>query len=459
MNREEALQYAQLHHDHVLAQLIEFLRIPSVSAQPQHDADTARAAEWLADTMHQIGLHHVAVMPTGGHPIVYGDWLLAGPDRPTVLFYGHYDVQPPDPLALWDTPPFEPHIADDYLWARGASDDKGQVMIILAALASYLQAGVPLPINVKVMLEGEEESGSTHLAPFIEANRQLLHADVAYIADTAMAAKDRPSIIYGLRGIVAINININGPVRDLHSGVYGGVINNPINALAHILAQLKDEQGHILIPHFYDKVRPISADERARLAQSRPNLAEFIAYAGASAEWGEPEYSLPERMGARPTLEINGIVGGYTGIGSKTIIPTTAHAKITMRLVPDQTHDETSALFEQFVRQLCPPSVTVTFEHRGGGNPSLTNYDHPAVQAAAQACQTIFSVEPIFAREGASIPVVEELQRRLGLETVLLGFALEDDNIHSPNERFYLPNLQRGVNTIITFLANYGGEP
>jgi acetylornithine deacetylase/succinyl-diaminopimelate desuccinylase-like protein len=448
------LHYAATHQEKQLAELIEFLCIPSVSAQPEHDADTAAAARWLAEAMRAAGLEHVRLIDTDRHLLVYGDWLHAGSGAPTVLVYGHYDVQPAEPFALWQTPPFEPVVRDNYLYARGASDDKGQVYCHVKAVEAHLQGSGRLPVNVKFIVEGEEEIGGYSLAAFIPQNKALLAADVALVSDTAMVSPEQPAIVYGLRGMCYVFMDITGPSRDLHSGSFGGGINNPLNALGHIIAKLKDEEGHILIPGFYDKVRPLSPQERELLAGFPLDEKVYLQETGAPALWGEPEYTLVERLGARPTLDVHGIIGGYTGPGSKTVLPSAVHAKLSMRLVPDQDPDEIGRLLQQYVDQIAPPSVKVNLSYRGAPA-SVTDLNIPAIKAAATAYTQAFGRQPVYMREGGSIPVVGQFQTHLGLETVLMGFGLPSDNIHAPNERFYLPNYYRGIETSIRFLTEY----
>ncbi|MFW6184864.1 MAG: dipeptidase [Chloroflexota bacterium] len=453
--KETALRHAERTQERRLEELIEFLCIPSVSTKPEHDEDTRSAAQWLARAMREAGLENVQLFETAGHPLVYGDWLHAGPLAPTVLIYGHYDVQPAEPLDEWHTRPFEPEVRDDFLYARGASDDKGQVYIHVKVVESYLQSEGRLPLNVKFIVEGEEEIGGKHLGEFVPQHKELLAADVALISDSAMLGPEQPSIVYGLRGLCYVLLDVIGPDHDIHSGSYGGGINNPINALSHIIAGLKDENGRITIPGFYDDVRPLSEDERAMLAEYSLDEASWLAHTGAPAVWGEAEYSLVERLGARPTLDVNGIIGGYTGEGAKTIIPSRVHAKISMRLVPDQDPQKIRELFEAYVQELAPPSVRLRFDFQGAAPASINDYNTPAVQAAAEAYEAVFGRGPIFRREGGSIPVVGDFQRHLGLETVLMGFGLPDDRIHSPNERFYVPNFYRGIESGIHFLAAY----
>lgn len=454
----DALAYAADNKARNLDELFDFLRIPSIGTQPEHDADTQAAAEWLARALTTAGLENVKVIPTPRHSLVYADWLHAGPDAPTILIYGHYDVQPADPLGLWQSAPFEPVLRDDYIYARGSSDDKGQTYIHVKAVQAYLQTAGRLPVNVKFIIEGEEESGGESLEAFIPLSKELLAADIALVSDTSILSPEQPAIVYGLRGMCYLFLDLVGPAQDLHSGVYGGGINNPLNVLGHLIAQLKDEAGHILIPGFYDNVRPFTDRERELLAKFPLDQEKWLAITGSPAPWGEPEYSLVERLGARPTLEVNGIVGGYTGPGAKTVLPSAAHAKISMRLVPDQTPQEILQKFTDYIQQITPSTIKATVTYSHGAPPSVTDIDEPALQAAAAAYQVVFDRQPVYMREGGSIPVVAHFQTHLGLETVLMGFGLPDDRIHAPNERFHLPNFYRGIETAIHFLTIYGND-
>ncbi|MCB9430825.1 MAG: dipeptidase [Ardenticatenaceae bacterium] len=450
------LTYAQQQQAQHLQELIEFLRLPSISTQEKHNEDVAETAVWLANNMTQAGIENVRVIKTQRHPLVYGDWLHAGSDAPTALIYGHYDVQPVDPIELWDSAPFEPDIRDNYLYARGASDDKGQTFLHVKAVEAYLKTEGKLPINVKFIIEGEEESGGESLRAFIPANKELLTANVAVVSDTGMPSPQQPAITYGLRGNCYVLMDITGPARDLHSGSFGGGIDNPLNVLGHLIASFKDQEGHILIPGFYDDVRPLSDEERALLAQFPMDEAAWLADTGAPQTWGEPEYTLVERIGARPTLDVHGIIGGYTGPGGKTVLPSTVHVKLSMRLVPNQDPADILAKFKAHVLAVAPPTVSIVFHQRGGAPASVCNLNHPAMKAAAAAFTAVFENPPVFMREGGSIPVVGQFQQYLGLETVLMGFGLPSDNLHAPNERFYLPNFYRGIETSIRFLAEYG---
>jgi acetylornithine deacetylase/succinyl-diaminopimelate desuccinylase-like protein len=453
-----SLLYARQHYERHLAELFDFLRLPSISTDPAYAAPTAATAGWLAERLTAAKLENVRVIATDRHPLVYADWLHAGPDAPTVLIYGHYDVQPADPLALWETPPFEPQVRDDYVYARGAADDKGQVYIHVKAVEAYLHSSGRLPLNVKFIIEGEEEIGSANLRAFIADSHALLAADSALISDSAILGRDRPALVYSLRGNCHVLLDITGPARDLHSGTYGGSINNPLNALGHLLAKLKNEFGHVMIPGFYDRVRPLTLEERELLAEFPLTEEEWLAQTGAPALWGEPEYTLVERIGARPTLDVTGMVGGYIGEGTKTILPSSAHAKISMRLVPDQEPAEIATLFEQFVRDTLPPSVRVEMRLAGMSHAALIDRDTPPMRAAAAAYEATFGRPPVFMREGGSIPVVSDFSDQLGLPTVLMGFGLPGDRIHSPNERFYLPNFSKGIETSIRYLALLAGQ-
>ena len=452
---EGPLTYSAQHQNDHLQELTEFLRIPSISTQPERSADVRRAAEWLVDGLRHSGMENVQIIETDLHPLVYGDWLHAGESAPTVLVYGHYDVQPPEPLDLWKSPPFEPELRDDdYIYARGASDDKGQLLIHVQAVESYLKSTGELPVNVKFIVEGEEEMGGASLRRFIAESGAMLEADVVLISDTSMISKDQPTIVYGMRGLTYVFVDITGPSHDLHSGKYGGAIDNPLNVMGHVIARLKDLDGHVLIPGFYDKVRDLSPDERARLDRLPLDEKTLLEETGAPAVWGEEAYSLAARMGARPTLDVNGLIGGYTGSGGKTVLPSTAHAKISMRLVPDQEPEQIARLFKRYVESLVPRTMTVKVTTSHGAPATIVDVDTPAIRAAVEAYAEVFGKDPIFMRGGGSIPVIGQFQEDLGLQSVLMGFGLPDDRIHSPNERFFLPNYYQGIETIIHFYDN-----
>lgn len=430
--------------DRALAELLEFLGIPSVSSDPHHAADVSRCANHLAEQVRAAGLEHVEVLPTRGHPVVYGDWQHA-PGKPTVLVYGHYDVQPVDPLDQWLSPPFEPVVRDGAVYARGSADDKGQLYAHVKAVEASLQASGRLPVNIKVLFEGEEEIGSPNLEAFLEEHRERLRADLAVISDTSMYARETPSICYGLRGLSYFQVDLRGPRTDLHSGTFGGMVVNPAEALSRMLATLKTPDGHIAVPGFYDDVRPLAAEERGELARLPFDERNFKEEIGVEALWGETEYSVLERNWARPTLEVNGIWGGFSGPGSKTVIPATAGAKLSCRLVPDQQPERIVELVEKHLRRVCPHGVRMQFTIHAGARPSITPLDHWAVQAAAQGLERGFGKKPVFIRSGGTIPVVASFDSLLGIPTVLIGFGLPDEHAHAPNEFFLLSNYYRGI--------------
>jgi acetylornithine deacetylase/succinyl-diaminopimelate desuccinylase-like protein len=452
----EALQYAHLHRADFLSELKEFLSLPSISALPEHRADMQRTAHWLADHFTALGLRNATVNPTTGHPIVTAEWLEAGPDKPTVLIYGHYDVQPVDPIELWHSDPFKAEVRDDYVYARGASDDKGQTFIHAKVVESFMKSGGRLPVNVKLIIEGEEEIGGPSLDAFIEEHREQLKADIAVISDTHMLRPDQPCLIYALRGLCYIQVEVTGPARDLHSGQYGGAIYNPIQALCEMLASLKDREGHITVPGFYDKVLPLTAAERELLAQAPFSEAEFMQDAGVPGVWGEKGYTTKEQITARPTLEINGIWGGFTGEGPKTVLPARASAKISCRLVANQDHLEIAELLQNHLKQIAPPYVKVETRRLHGGHGALINLDSTYMRRAGEVLQQVFGNAPVYEREGGSIPVVATFQKVLGIDSIMLGFGLPDDNLHSPDERFYLPNFYKGIETVIRYFAEIG---
>ncbi len=452
----EALQYAHSHRDSFLAELKDFLALPSISALPEHKPDVQRTAQWLADRFTAIGLRNAKVNSTPGNPVVTAEWLEAGPTKPTVLIYGHYDVQPVDPLELWQSDPFKAEVRDNYLYARGASDDKGQTFIYPKVLESFMRTSGKLPVNVKLLIEGEEEVGGPSLDPFIVSHQEQLTADVAVISDTHMLRPDLPCLVYALRGLCYIQVEVTGPSRDLHSGQYGGAIYNPIQALSEMLAALKDRDGHITVPHFYDKVVSLSAAERKILAQAPFDEKEFMRDAGVNSVWGEKGYTTKEQVSARPTLEINGIWGGFTGEGSKTVLPSKAFAKISCRLVANQDHAEIAELLCNHLKQIAPPYVTVETKRLHGGHGALINLDSKYMRTASQVLQQVFGSAPVYEREGGSIPVVATFQKTLGIDSIMLGFGLPDDNLHSPNERFYLPNFYNGIDAVIRYFAEIG---
>lgn len=451
---DDALAFSRTHADAQLADLCDLLRIPSISTLPAHEADMHRAANWLVGHLRRIGLTGAKLIPTAGAPVAYGEWLDAGPQAPTLLVYGHYDVQPVDPVEEWNTPPFEPTVLGDRLYCRGASDDKGQVIAVLAAVEAYLQTSGRLPLNLKVLLEGEEEISSPNMAVLLRRHRQRLAADAVLICDQAMLGPNLPLIEYGLRGNCYLEIEVTGPASDLHSGTYGGVVDNPFNVLVRILARLQDgETRRILIPGFYDRVLALEPAERKRLAQLpiTDELAQQLT--GAPQPAGEEGYTLAERMSVRPTFDIHGIGGGFTGPGRKTVIPARASAKISMRLVPDQQPQEIADLAEDFIRAITPPTVRVTVHRLGFSRPAVVDFKGPAFAAADSAYERAFGVRPLYARSGGSLPIVPEFQDVLAAPVVMMGFGLPDDNIHAPNEWLALSNFYRGVETIIHYLT------
>jgi acetylornithine deacetylase/succinyl-diaminopimelate desuccinylase-like protein len=426
-------------------ELGELLRIPSVSALSERNEDTRRCAEWLAGHMRSIGLQQVQVMETPGHPVVYAEWRGAEPGAPTALVYGHYDVQPVEPLELWDSPPFEPSVRDGKLFARGAADDKGQLFMHLKAVEAHLEAHGALPINLKFLLEGEEEVGSPSLDPFIEAHRDLLACDVAVISDTNMFAHGLPSITYGLRGVAYLQVDVYGPASDLHSGHFGGTLMNPAEALARMLAALKDERGRVLVPGFYDRVRELTPEEREAWRALPFDEGEYARELGVPELWGEEGCTSLERRWARPTLEVNGVWGGWTGEGAKTVIPAEAHAKLSCRLVPDQDPDEISELLAARLRELRLPGTRVEVTKMHTGRPALIPLGRPELRAGGRALERGFGKEAVYIREGGSIPVVATFEALLGVPTVLMGVGLPDENAHAPNEWLLLDNFHGGV--------------
>jgi acetylornithine deacetylase/succinyl-diaminopimelate desuccinylase-like protein len=440
-------QYLEQHRDSFVEDLKAALRIPSVSAQPQHRDDVRRCAEHIAADLVKIGMTRVEVVKTAGHPVVYAEWLGA-PGKPTVLLYGHYDVQPVEPIELWKTPPFEPTVRDGKLYARGACDDKGQVYIHLSALKAHMQVNGALPVNVKCVIEGEEEAGSEHLEGFLRERRAQLDADVIVVSDTSMPAPDQPALCYALRGILYTQLEVIGPARDLHSGEFGGAVMNPANALCMIIAGLKDADGRITVPGFYDRVRAIAPAEREMLGSIPFDEEGFIRESGASIPWGEKGYTTLERVSVRPTLDVNGMWSGYIGEGSKTVLPSVASAKVSMRLVPDQDPAELFPRFEEHLRKLAPPGVTLRAVDMHSAPPFLTKFDHPMLQTARRALARAWTKPPVMIREGGSIPVMATFQKTHGLPCILMGFGLHDDQVHAPNEKFSLSSFHGGTRSI-----------
>jgi acetylornithine deacetylase/succinyl-diaminopimelate desuccinylase-like protein len=441
---DNVVDFINVNRERYLEELKAFLAIPSISALPEHAGDVKRCADWCADEMRRIGLQNVKLVDTPGNPVVYGDWL-AAPGAPTILFYGHYDVQPVDPLELWESPPFEATIRDGEIYARGAADDKGQVFMHFKAIEAHLKQNGKLPVNMRIILEGEEEVGSVNLDNFIREHKSELGADVVVISDSGMFARGVPSICYGLRGLVYFQIDLRGSSTDLHSGSFGGAVANPGFVLAQMIAQMKDRGGHIKVPGFYDDVVALKDEERQQWASLPFNEKQYRKDFGIPKLHGETGYTTLERTWARPTLEVNGLLSGFTGEGAKTVLPAVAMAKISMRLVPNQDPDKIATLFEAYVKKLAPKTVTVKVTRMHGGKPWMTSYDNPFVQAAGRAIEKGFGRKPVFTREGGSIPVVSTFQEELGLPSVLFGVGLPDENAHAPNEKLDLANFQGGI--------------
>jgi len=446
--------YLAANEARALDELFQLLRIPSVSARSEHDVDTARAAEWIADSMRGAGLT-ATVHPTAGHPVVVGEWRGA-PGRPTVLIYGHYDVQPEEPVELWSSPPFEPTIRDGRIYARGSVDDKGQLFLHVKALEAHLAARGTLPVNVIVLAEGEEEVGSEHLAPFIEAHRDALACDYVVISDSAMFAPGLPSILSSLRGLAYFQIDVTGPATDLHSGSYGGAVVNPAMALARILATMHDDDWRVAIEGFYDDVVAWTDDERAELRALPFSDDAFRHETGAPALGGAAGYSTLERIWARPTCEVNGLLSGYTGEGAKTVLPSKAMAKVSCRLVPNQTPERIVALMEAHVQRVAPAGVTVTVRHLHGGKPWRAKLDGPLYEAARRALADAFGREPVITGEGGSIPVVGDFERILRAPVLLMGFGLPGENAHAPDEWMSVENFKRGMRAAAGLLEELG---
>ena len=447
-----AIDYARSNYSRFLDELKTLIRIPSVSTLPEHKGDVLAAAQWLARELGRIGMEHVEVITTPGHPLVYADWLHAA-GRPTCLCYGHYDVQPPDPLDEWHTPPFEPTERNGNLYARGAVDDKGQMYMQVKALESLFAASKgKLPINIRVILEGEEEIGGEQIARFISEHPDRLKADFALVCDTEMFAPELPTLCVGLRGMIYTEIEARSAKSDLHSGLYGGTAPNPFVALAQIIAQLKDSAGRILIPGFYDAVRRPSEDELHAWKKLPFDEEHYrLTQVGSSHLTGEPGYSVIERTWARPTLEVHGMPGGFTGAGAKTVIPAKATAKISMRLVPDQTPQQAFAQYKTYVESVQPDGIELDVRLIHSGDPIVVGTDNPYIQAATRALKRVWDKDTVFIRSGGSIPIVGDFERHLKIPTVMMGFGLPDDNLHAPNEKFHLANFYRGIESIIEF--------
>lgn len=451
----DALAYARDHASRFRDELFEFLRIPSVSARSEHDGDTRAAAEWLAGRMAAAGLES-EVLDTPGHPVVLGEWRGAGDEAPTILIYGHYDVQPPEPLALWTTPPFEPTVRDGRIYARGSADDKGQLHMHVKALESWLASTGALPVNVVMVAEGEEEIGSPSLVPFVEARAERLACDAVVISDSAMFDEGLPSLLFSLRGLAYLEVHVRAAKGDLHSGAYGGAVANPATVLSRMIATLHDDQGRIAVPGFYDRVKEWDAETRDAIRALPFEEERFRSGVGAPGLTGEAGYSTLERLWIRPTCEVNGLLSGYTGEGAKTVLPAEAMAKISFRLVPDQDPKRVARLLEDHLRSVAPPSVTVEVKELHGGNPWRADPGGPLFEAAGRALEAAFGAEPVLVGEGGSIPIVGDFERILGAPALLVGFALPGCNMHAPDEWFTLDNYDRGIGALVRLYEELG---
>ena len=448
--------FVEKNKDRFLEELKDFLRIPSISTLPEHAPDVQHAAGFVADSLRTAGLENVEIIPTAKHPLVYADWLHA-PGKPTVLCYGHYDVQPPDPLELWTSPPFEPTLRDGNLYARGSADDKGQMYMHVKAVEALRAVNGTLPVNLKFLIEGEEEIGGESVAKYVAENATKLKADVALVSDTALYAEGIPTLCIGLRGLIYTEIEARGPSRDLHSGLYGGTVPNAVFALAELVSKLKDPSGRIMIPGMYGDVQQPSAAEKQSWSTLPFNEQEFLKNeVGSKALTGEKGYTVLEKVWARPTLEVHGIAGGFTGAGAKTVIPARATAKVSMRLVPNQDPDKILAAFKKFVRENTPAGVETEVRVLSSGPAIMVNPDHPAIDVAARAFKDILGRDTVFVRSGGSIPIVGDFAKHLGIPTILMGFGLPDDGLHSPNEKYKLSNYYSGIMTIAHFFEEYG---
>jgi acetylornithine deacetylase/succinyl-diaminopimelate desuccinylase-like protein len=452
-NLQKALEYAHQNRERFLSELIEILKIPSISTDAEYNDEVLRAAEWMANHLKSLGIENVEIMPTdGGHPVVYGD-SIKKPGAPTVLVYGHYDVQPADPLELWETGPFEPEVRGDLLYGRGSSDMKGQVLASFDAIESVMKSG-EMPVNLKFLLEGEEEIGSKNLQPFLKKYAEKFKADVSLNPDAGMMGIDMPTITYGLRGLAYLEVHVFGPKADLHSGLYGGVVHNPAQALAELIAKMHDEKGRITLPGFYDSVRPITEQERADFARLPNDDAHYLAETGVPALWGEQGYISAERTGTRPTLEVNGLLSGWTGPGSKTVLPAKAMAKISCRLVPDQTAAEVEGQMVRFMEKNAPKTVDWEVKRLTSSPFAIADLNNHGVKAMHAAMEAVWGTRPFYRREGGSIGAVAMLQQICGVESVLVGMGLPSDNVHSPNEHLHLPTWQKGIDAFIHFFYN-----
>jgi acetylornithine deacetylase/succinyl-diaminopimelate desuccinylase-like protein len=452
-NRQSAIEYLRNNRENLVDKLGELIRIPSISTEPEHQEDVGRAAQWLAGQLESLDLQEVKTFPTPGAPVVYGSTRSGGSETPTLLIYGHYDVQPVDPLEEWKGDPFEPRRQGNTLYARGSSDMKGQIMAALNALQAVQQAG-DLPIRFKFLFEGEEEVGSPNLYEFIKGHREILACDLCLNPDTGMLGAELPTITYALRGLVYFDLRLRGPSQDLHSGSFGGVIHNPAQVLCELIAELHDENARVTIPGFYDRVRKLEAEEREELARLPVDEDFYKKTAGVKSLWGEREFSAMERVGARPTLEVNGLLSGFTGEGSKTVLPAVAMAKLSCRLVADQRPAEIAEQLKRFLQERLPDTVSWELKQLAGGPPVFSPRDSRGIKALSEAFQTVWGKRPLFRREGGTVPVGAYLQELLGVDSVQTGFALPDDNAHSPNEKLDLTTWFRGMEGLAHFYYN-----
>ena len=451
--RQQALEYVRKNRERFIAELKEIVSIPSVSMQDEHKDDMFRAAEWLVARLTNLGMGEVQILPTEKHPVVFGEWMGAGEDAPTVLIYGHYDVQPVDPLDLWNSDPYDAVQDGNMLFGRGTSDMKGQTIATLAAVEAIMRTS-GLPVNIKWLFEGEEEMGSPSMETFLPEHKDLLAADFCLNPDAGMIAPDKPTITYGLRGLAYFEVHVWGPDHDLHSGLYGGTVHNPAQALIELVAGMHDEKGSITLPGFYDSVRPVSAEEHADMSKLPMDDAFYKSQTGVPELWGEPNYWPVERVGLRPTLEVNGFLSGYTGEGSKTVLPAKAMAKLSCRLVPDQDPHEVHKQLVQYMEENAPNSIHWEVKLLNVGASAITDRNIPAMKAMANAMETVWGVEPFFKREGGSIPIVAMLQDTIGAESILCGSGLPEDNVHAPNERMHLPTWNKFIDAMIHFFYN-----
>ena len=451
---EDVINFIRENQPNYIEELKELLRIPSISTLPENKNDINNAAKFVADKLSQAGLNRVEIFQTEGHPLVYGEWLGA-PGKPTVLVYGHYDVQPVDPIELWVSPPFEPEIRDGKIWARGATDDKGQMFMHIKSVEAFFKGTGSLPLNVKFIIEGEEEIGSQSLETFIKDNTNLLKCDAVLISDNSLFAEGIPTLTYGLRGLSYQEVEVTGPKKDLHSGSFGGAVGNPVNILAGMIGKLHDKNGHITIPGFYDDVKKLTKKEKENFRKLKFSEKNFAKEIGVNKLQGEKGYSTLERLWTRPTLDCNGIIGGFTGSGAKTVLPSKATAKISMRLVPDQKPAKIAKMFNKYIQKIAPKSVKVTIKDLHGALPSLTPLDSPAAQAASRAMERAFGKKTVYMREGGSIPIVNVFGIKLKAPVVLMGLGLDSENLHSPNEHFDLNHFKLGIMSSAYFFDEY----